>query len=490
MNIGELFFSLGFKSEGLGEAKQFESALAGAQDVSIALTEAMTNFGEILGKIAVKMGALTQAELTEFKTKEKLGKNLKSMNVSEKQGNIERTKGNGILTVANQKMQDYWGKLGAARIQLLASTGALTYFVKKASDAAVQIDKISSLTGLSSGSIQRLGDMAAQTGGSIEDITGAVQHFQKNSVDIMLGRGGNIGAFQFMGIDPHQDPLKILDQLSVKLKTMPTALGTNMARDMGLSDDLIYLLKNRENIKPASDETFLTDKEIKRLKDFNFYFNRVFEQNKRALQKFASFLTPVATHVTYFFDRMSQMFFDISKRMEPFFGQLKQYMPVIVAMGTALFVALFPVQAVLALLALAMEDLWSFMRGDDSVLGRMVKYFQDMDNYVESLISGLKTVISIFTGGAFDNALGNMLPGIGDKTNDFIQSMWDKIKGFGSAPLGPLQGVNPVRSGDQTSNNVIINVNESATPKETALAIQEVLDRTVQGAYWESQAYG
>jgi hypothetical protein len=490
MNIGELFFSLGFKSEGVGEAKNFESSLSGVQDVTIALTEAMNALTEMVGQIAIKMGVLTQKELNEIKIKEKIKKNVKDINTAEKQGNIERTKGAGILTVVNQKMQDYWGKLGAARIQLLASTSALTYFVKKASDAAVQIDKISSLTGLSSGSIQRLGDMAAQTGGSIEDITGAVQHFQKNSVDIMLGRGGNIGAFQFMGIDPHQDPLKILDQLSVKLKTMPTALGTNMARDMGLSDDLIYLLKNRENIKPASDETFLTDKEIKRLKDFNFYFNRIFEQNKRALQKFASFLTPVATHVVYFFDRMSQMFFDVTKKMEPFFGLLNKYMPVIVAMGTALFIAMFPVQAVLALLALAIEDLWSFMKGDDSVLGRMVKYFQDMDNYVESLISGLKTMISIFTGGAFDKALGGMLPGIGDKTNDFIQSMWDKIKSGVSSPLGPVQGFNPGKSGDQTSNNVIINVNESTTPKETAVAVKEAFDRTIQGAYWEGQAYG
>jgi hypothetical protein len=187
---------------------------------------------------------------------------------------------------------------------------------------------------------------------------------------------------------------------------------------------------------------------------------------------------------------MSQMFFDVSKRMEPFFGSLKKYMPVLVAIGTALFIALFPVQAVLALLALAMEDLWSFMRGDDSVLGRMVKYFKDMDDYVGALISGLKTVVSIFTGGAFDKAMGNMLPGIGDKTNDFIQSMWDKIKGFGSSPLGPLQGVSSGKAGDQTSNNVIINVNESTTPRETAIAVKEAFDRTVQGAYWEGQAYG
>jgi hypothetical protein len=68
--------------------------------------------------------------------------------------------------------------------------------------------------------------------------------------------------------------------------------------------------------------------------------------------------------------------------------------------------------------------------------------------------------------------------------------MWDKIKSGVSSPLGPVQGFNPGKSGDQTSNNVIINVNESTTPKETAVAVKEAFDRTIQGAYWEGQAYG
>lgn len=487
MNIGELFFSLGFKSEGLGEAKNFENALAGAQDVTVALTETMSGFGEILGKIAVKMGAITQAELTEIKSKEKLGKTQTGLNLSEKNGNVERKKGNGILDVLNGKMKSYWGNLAAARIQLLAGTSALSYFVKKASDAAVHIDKISSLTGLSTNAIQRLGDMAAQTGGNIDDVAGAVSNFQKQSVDIMLGRGGNVGAYQMFGLNPHDDPLKLLDQIGAKLKTMPTALGTNLARDLGLSDDLIYFLKNAENLKPASEETLLTDKEIKRLKDFNFYFNRIFEQNKRALQKFASFLTPVATNVTYFFDRMSQMFFDVSKRMEPFFGSLKKYMPVLVGIGTALFIALFPVQAVLVLLALAMEDLWSFMRGDDSVLGRMVKYFKDIDNWVDLIITGLKTMVSIFTGGAFDKELGKLAPGLNDTIKNGIPLMMQKMntnqENLPAMPYNPMLGSN-------SNNNVIINVNESTTPRETAIAVKEAFDRTVQGAYWEGQAYG
>jgi len=141
MNIGELFFSLGFKSEGLGEAKQFESALAGAQDVTMALSESMDKFSEILGKIAIKMGAITKAELADIKSKGILSKNTKDLNNAEKQGNAERSKAQGIISTLNGKMKSYWGNLAAARIQLLAGTSALTYFVKKASDAAVHLMK-------------------------------------------------------------------------------------------------------------------------------------------------------------------------------------------------------------------------------------------------------------------------------------------------------------------------------------------------------------
>jgi hypothetical protein len=496
MNVGELFFSLGFKSEGLGEAKNFESAMASSVDITEVLTAAMESLGEILGKIAVSMGALTQAELTEIKTKERLAKGMRDINISEKTGNIEKTKGQGILKVMNVRMKEYWGNLASARLQILGATTALTYFVKKAADAAMHLDKLSTLTGLSTNTLQRMGDMAAQTGGSVDDIAGAVRNFQQQSVDIMLGRWGNIGAFQFMGIDPHEDPLKILDQLAAKLKTMPTALGTSMARDLGLSDDLIYFLKNKQNLTPANEETLLTDKEIKRLKEFNIYFNRIFEQSKRTLQKFAAFLTPVASNVIYFFDRIGLMFSTVSNKMEPFFEKLQKYRPWLIGLGVALGLAFAPFTTGLLLLVGALEDIASFVRGDDSVLGRMLKYFTDIDQVIQDVVSGFAEVAKLFTGDKtdkeIDKAAGITSKAISDmlKRMSLPGSAAEEMENNGYVPSSerlPLKSPNVENNAGASNTNVIINVNESDTPKQTAVAILDILNQQVQGAFYERQ---
>jgi hypothetical protein len=496
MNVGELFFSLGFKSEGLGEAKQFENVISTSNDVTQILTQSMEKLGDILGEMAVKMGAITKAELTEIKNRDRLNKGVKESNLQEKKGNVEKTSGIAILKKLTTGVQSYVTKMAILGSAISGGETALTYFVKKASDAAVHLDKLSTLTGLSTSSLQRMGDMAAQTGGSVDDIAGAVRNFQQQSVDIMLGRGGNIGAFQFMGIDPHEDPLKILDQLAAKLKTMPTALGTSMARDLGLSDDLIYFLKNKQNLTPASEETLLTDKEIKRLKDFNFYFTRIFEQSKRTLQKFAAFLTPVATNVLYFFDRVGQMFTTLTNKMDPFFEGLKKYKPWLLGLALALSAAFAPFTVGILLLIGALDDIAAFVKGEDSVLGRMLKYFTDIDQVIQNVINGFAEVAKFFSGGKSDKEIDQAAKTTSGAISNMLKRMtlpltpqeeMENSQFNPKASTLPPKTTNVEKDAGANNTNVIINVNESDTPKQTAVAILDIFNKQVQGAFYEQQ---
>lgn len=516
MNLGELAFSLGFKSTGIGEAKNFQNALSSTQDVTEVLSQSMESLNEILTKIALKMGAITQAEVTELKTNKDLLKNTNQLNTAKHVGNEKSKQNLGIIANINSKMKSYWGALSTVRLQIMASAAALSYFAKKASDAAVHIDKISSLTGLSTTSLQRMGDMAAQTGASIDDVAGAVRHFQEESVNIMLGRGGNIGVYQFLGLNPHDDPLKLLDQLSRKLKTMPTALGTTMAKDLGLSDDMIYLLKNTQNLKPPADGTLLSEKEIRRLKEFNFYFNRVFEQGKRVLQKFAAFLTPITTQIVYVFDRIGTMFAGVMEKMEPFFVKLKQYMPYLAVIGGVLFAAFFPLTAALVGISLVLEDLWSFVQGDDSLFGRMLKWLTDINGAIKDAIHYYVQLRKLFTLGKHDEYFDQMEKDLLTGAEGFLKKVKDKeenperkknLENVNNIVDRQFDQINPdiktgienlVKSasgfmninaktgsaGATTNNNnadITINVNESKTPKETANSVKEA----VGNAYWQ-----
>lgn len=497
MNIGELIFALGFKSVGGNVAKNFEKQVS-----SIASTE----------------------------------------------GEANSVRQEGIKTTSTMmvKMGQLGQILSSVKFQITAVTSALVYFVKSASDAAVEVDKVQALTGLSAGTIQRLGAMAAQTGMNIGDLTGAIQHFQRESVNIQLGRGGNIGAYQFLGIDPHEDPLKILDQMSKKLKTMPTALGTTMARDLGLSDDLIYFLKNVDNLAPVSDEVILSDKEIKRLKQFNFYFNKIFDQSKRVLQQFAVALAPVAEGVLFFFEKLGNMFSGVSQKLAKFSTSVRPYLLPLIVMGAALFAAFMPVTAAFIAIAAVLEDLWSFINGDDSLFGRMFNWLTDINARLKDLIHFYIQLRKLMTIGNYDEYYDNMekemLQGAedwlknrkeeqespeGKQRKDQRQKMIDKqFKDINLNPsiidtindlkdkvikpiLTPKAGqekiptiidsankmkdknLQPIipppinKSGDKTTavNNINININESKTPEQTA----NVLQTKLSDAFWQRQ---
>ena len=488
MQIGELFFSLGFKSKGTGEAKAFESSIIDSKSATDALAEALDQLVFLLEKVAIKMGAVTRAEIDAHKAAGNIGglvdahgnpissiSNLstmkkedagtKAVTAATKVGNAEKHKSAGILTILHQRMTKALGAMNALRVETIAGALGLVYFTDKAAKAAVHIDKISALTGLSRDGIQRMGDAVAQTGGSVDDMAGAVRTLQQQSMDIMMGRGGNVGVYGLLGLNPHEDPLVLLNKLSAKLKSMPAAYGANLARELGLSDDMIYFLKNTQNIKPPREETIVTKKELDRLKEFNFYFNRVWEQGKRVLQRLAAFLLPITNEIVYFFDRVGTLVGKAITAIEPYMEKINKWLGPLKVMGAVLFAALFPVTAAFVMLGLVLEDISSYLAGDDSVTGRLIKQLTDVNSLIDGIIKSLYFLANVATLGIFSDQLAaaqyNTQKGFGviDRTGSGFatpeaRARWDQymreMSGAGAA------GINAGTQGAQ--NNVTVNV--------------------------------
>lgn len=462
MQLGELFFSLGFKTKGIAESQNYQKQITQTQSSAIGLSNALSKIGENVSAVAKKNTAFISM-LTSMKAK------------------------------------------------VTAAASALVYFTKRASDAAIQIDKMSTMTGLSPDTLQRLSDVAAQTGSNINDIASAVRHLQTESVNIALGRGGNVGLFQYLGIDPHQDPLKIIDQMAAKLRTMPTALGNTLAREMGFSDDLIYMLKNRGNAMPLASQTLVNDRELKRLKEFGFYFAKVWEQSKRVLEKFAAFMTPITTSILRIFDGLGSSFAIVMPKMSTFFESLKKYLPLIVMIGTALFAAFAPVTATVIALILVMEDLLGFFAGKDSIFGRMLSYMTDFKKLLGGIVDMYFAIRKMFSkddeekksldeekeqwkkniGEFIDNSnpmkmLDDISPGLGDKASKAYDQTIDFLKNTGKSVIKALpngetvlknMGVSTEKPKTEVINNnsVTINVDGSRSPEETAETIKREL---------------
>lgn len=496
MNIGELIFSLGFKSVGSDVQKNFQ-------------------------------------------------KSVKSFSQIESNSNKTRAEGIKVTEGLSTKMATFGKVLGGVAAGVTAAASALLYFVKNAADAAVQVDKMQSLTGLSTDKIQQLGAMAAQTGMNVNDLIGTIQHLQQESVNIKLGQGGDMGAYNYLKIDPHSDPLKILDQVKDKLKTMPMAEGINMAKRLGLSDEVIYFLKNVDSLEPISKSMIPNESEIKRLKQFSFQFNKLFHQSKIKMQKFGAallplassilnaiekisvYLTPAIRHVVSFVESIGSVFSAVTKKIGKFSADIKPYLLPLILIGVALFAAFMPVTAAFTILGAVLEDLWKFVNGKDSLFGRMFNWLTDINSRIKDLIHFYIQLRKAMTLGNHDEYYDNMEKEMLTGADEWLKNKQEEQKSpehkakkeqIDSAINKQMKGINldpsigktldilknkifnplldnevkapitpqPRIEGNKTSsvnNNINININESKNPQQTA----NVLQTKLSDAFWQRQ---
>lgn len=464
MDIGSLFFSLGFKSKGTGELNDYTSAIDGAMTAAEAMQDTFNEMLYVIEKMAVQMGALTEAEMEQHKADVKLLKVKKDAHKVDHDNNKTQEKKLGLMGMAHQKLTQLVGKMNAYRIELIGTSSALMYFTKRMSDMAVQFDKIASASGISVERLQQIANVAAEAGVSVDDVGSSIRQLQDASTDIMLGKG-DISPYAFLGLDPHQDPIKLLGVLQQKLKSMPAALGSKAARDLGLSEDMVYFLRNADEIKPPPEETILTEAEIKRLKEFNFYFNRVFEQARRVLSKFGASITPFVTLLLYSFDRMTQMFGNFLNILSPYEDKILAFMKVLAVMVGIVSAVLFPWTTAFIVFLAVLEDIYSYVKGDKSVFGSIVEWLKSIGQYIDDIVVKFMNLISVFT-------------------RSPIAAMTEKFAEWftPNAPAGA--GAGGGAAGQVTNNNNII-IDGAKNPEAVAKAVADHVTRTTSDAYYQ-----
>lgn len=466
MDIGSLFFRLGFKSKGTAELNNYKTAIDGAMDAAQAMQETFNEMLYVIEKMAIEMGALTQAEMDQHKADLKLLNTSKQIQQIDINQNKVEEKKIGLLHTAHSKLSSLVGTINAYRLELIGAASALIYFTHKTSEIVIEFDKLSSSTGISADTLQRVSAMAAESGASIDDLGSAVERLQKSSIDIMLGKG-DISPYAFLGLDPHQDPLKLIERMQAKLKSMPVALGTKAAEDLGFSKELIYFLRNADQIKPPPKETLITEDEMKRLKEFNFYFNRIFDQARRVLSKFGATIQPFVSSLLYAFDRMTSMVGGFLNFISPFQRGIE--IALILLSGAALAVSaiLFPFMQwflILSAALLVIEDIYSYFKGDKSIFGAMVYYLKEAGIYLENLIKKTADLIAQFT--------SSPIASITAKLAEFIK------------PTAPTGAAGAAGAGSVTNNNNIL-IDGTKNPEAVGKAVMDHITKTTSDAYYQ-----
>lgn len=162
------------------------------------------------------------------------------------------------------KVKGFQKAMNSAKATVITTTGDVVRFVgelqkltKEVFDSAAAFKQFEAETGASSQELQKWQAVAEQTNNSAESVTSAIKSIVSNQEKIKLGQG-NISGFQLLGIDPRQDPFKILDSLREKTTGLTQGMKKNILAQMGIGAGLIQVLElSNDKFQELSENAFV-----------------------------------------------------------------------------------------------------------------------------------------------------------------------------------------------------------------------------------------
>lgn len=264
------------------------------------------------------------------------------------------------VNVSDKKLKEFIGDLGDMRIGTLANISSVAALAaelfklgNEAINASVNFQKFSNQTGLSWRELQRWQIVGEQANVSAETIAGSISALQKNMAEIRLGRG-NIAPFQMLGIGVNGNAFTVLDKLRDRIRGLDAATATNIIEQMGLSGEMINVLKlsNEEFYKLGKTVGGLSkdqEQQFLRTKLAVVQLGQVF--------KYAGF--EIVGHFLAAFEKLVPL---LNHAYMGFF-RLRDIL-------IALAIYFFPVQAAILGLLLVLDDLAVYFTGGKSLTGK------------------------------------------------------------------------------------------------------------------------
>ena len=218
MKVKELFVTIDAKVKGLNKLEAFNKEMKQVMTLLKEFNRAVKNMGA------------SKIEETLAKSDSEVSREVEGK--KDKKGFLSSLKNAPIVASIVY--------IGRAVIDLSRKIGSL---VLSFSQASYELLKLNRNFGVSTDAIQQFGQAAVASGVKMSDFNSAIAGLRKNSADIMLGRG-NISPYALLGINPHEDPEKLLIHLQQRLRELPESIGTAFASDLGLSPDMINFVRS------------------------------------------------------------------------------------------------------------------------------------------------------------------------------------------------------------------------------------------------------
>ena len=413
----------------------------------------------------------------------------------------------------DSQIKRFSGTMKAAKVGMIAvsaAAAATAFAIKKitteAMASAVALKQFEVETGASAQELQKWQSVAEQTNQSAESVSSAIKSIVANQEKIKLGQG-NISGFQLLGIDPRQDPFKILEELRTKTKGLSDGMKKNILAQTGVGVGLLQTLNltRKEFDAMASKAFIISPGAIETLNKTKASMDLAARGIKYMKAQIAVGLSPQIEKLTAkFIEFMKVNEKGIIEGFKKAFTFVEKFTGAIINAGrminnvvvntlgwekaikalvgvfillnaTLLFSPIGLITAGIILLVAVLDDLYGYSKGKNSLFGLMMegiknsKIMEWIVGFIEKIKDLYKTLTDTF------EKVKSFMSDVG--ANIQIGTEAQATAGFAGAPSAGLSGMTNIKN----TNNITVN----NTGDNNAQEIAEKVKNAMQGA-WNS----
>lgn len=269
------------------------------------------------------------------------------------------------------------------------------------------ISRLAQMANVSTNSIQDLGHALENYGGSASSASSTLAKLNKQMADLRVGKGGALAKVVMQyGLDTSaRSPEDMLLNISKRMQGMGALQQVSFGRALGLDDATIMFLQ--QGVKGVREE-------LEKAKDLRLFDKQDIENSIRLQRKWRE-LQGVLAQISGIFLRAIQPFVErvieyasiISRKIKEHPEELKKISFIIAGIVSLLS----PVSAIFTGIALALDDIITYLRGGESYTGDLVNKFDELLNKSRLLRAFWEAIKEVVTG--VWNVFMKILNGIG-----------------------------------------------------------------------------
>lgn len=342
--------------------------------------------------------------------------------------------------VTDNKIKDFDNDMQGAvaginkmKVAFIAAIVTAERFISSTIDSSVAITNFTKQTGLLAENLQRwqVSGVLSDISISADQVASSIQNLQSNITQIRLG-GGNVAPFQLLGIDvASKDAFQVLEDIRGAIKGLDDATAVNLIQKAGLSPSFINVLRlSRKEFQELSDVKFLSAEQRKEIVGLGTAITRLKIRMILLKDQAVSAIAPALIKMVGLFSNL----FDFSQKVASALSDIISYAyefktvgVVLTGIFAAIAASLAPVTFALAALLLFLEDLYVFLEGGDSIIGKLFEggfniadFFTEQINKIDTAFRNTEIYKKLFGGdlsGIANNFTGKVVSQIGNQSD-------------------------------------------------------------------------